>query len=891
MVFFILCLGMSMAWISDTPSAAAAGCTTPVFDFPNRYETGGSPSSIAPADFNGDGVLDLAALSSHPIGYGKLTLLYGDGEGGIASTATFNDMGKALFMIAIAAGDFDGDGHADVLITSTWPELGNASVFLYADSFQVEIPLRWTASEPYRYPSANRAIAVDFNADGKSDVALTGTHSDKVLVALGGTGGRFTDFKTFSPGGSGPAELVAHDFNGDGKLDLAVTNIFSGTVAILAGDGAGNFGAATTYPIGTRPSSIVTGDFNADNKIDLAVQLETHNEAGKAGLQDFAVLLGNGAGTFAAPSTFSSKSEIAADLAAVDFNGDGRTDIGMLDTNGRVTIFQSDGAGNFNLPTTIDSGLAGLSPSLVAPDMDGDGKPDLVVGGGNSEWGVSVLLNACGATVSRLNFAPYSFSSRDAYSAREGQTATITVNRSGSLAGAVTVDYSTSDGTESNKAVSPSDYKATSGTLRFADGEASKTFTIELADDTENELNEKFLVTLSNPTGSAALGLGRAATVRIIDTDLPLTFTVGNASVTEGEDHATVTVTRTNDPSVIGSLDYYTRDDDTFTLGCADATRNSGGAYARCDFATTFGRLNFTAGETQKTIKIPIIDDGHQEVPETFTIKVSNVAETPTTLDGTVTIQDNDAESRPNPIFTTPFFVRQHYFDFLLREPEPGEPWTAVLNKCSDVNNDPSCDRITVSQSFFRSPEFQLKGGYVFRLYKVAYNRLPTYPDLISYIRFVTPVSEAEVYARKAELANSFTRQYEFNVTYLSLANSDFVPALLGRYQLTQITTPDPAQPDGMAKVTLTRAALVNQLNTRALTHAQVLRAIADSDEVKEREFNNAFVAMQYYGYLRRTPEPAGYNAWLEVLRRGDIRTMVNGFMNSAEYKLRFGRL
>jgi len=75
------------------------------------------------------------------------------------------------------------------------------------------------------------------------------------------------------------------------------------------------------------------------------------------------------------------------------------------------------------------------------------------------------------------------------------------------------------------------------------------------------------------------------------------------------------------------------------------------------------------------------------------------------------------------------------------------------------------------------------------------------------------------------------------------------------------------------------------------LTRAQVLRAIADSDEVLSLEFNRAFVAMQYYGYLRRTPEAAGYNSWLAYLTAHptDSRTMVNGFMNSAEYRLRFG--
>ena len=134
-----------------------------------------------------------------------------------------------------------------------------------------------------------------------------------------------------------------------------------------------------------------------------------------------------------------------------------------------------------------------------------------------------------------------------------------------------------------------------------------------------------------------------------------------------------------------------------------------------------------------------------------------------------------------------------------------------------------------------------------------------------------------------------FTQRPEFNNLYGGLSNSGYVNALLARYQLTQVTTPDPQQPDGMVKVTLTAAELTNQLTAGTLTRAQVLRAIADSDQVGGAEFNNAFVAMQYYGYLRRKPDMAGFNAWLTVLQSGNIRTMINGFMNSAEYRLRFG--
>ena len=71
-----------------------------------------------------------------------------------------------------------------------------------------------------------------------------------------------------------------------------------------------------------------------------------------------------------------------------------------------------------------------------------------------------------------------------------------------------------------------------------------------------------------------------------------------------------------------------------------------------------------------------------------------------------------------------------------------------------------------------------------------------------------------------------------------------------------------------------------------------MLRAIADSDQVLAAEFNRAFVAMQYYGYLRRTPEQKGYNDWLNYLNAhpNDFREMVRGFVHSVEYRMRFGR-
>jgi hypothetical protein len=380
-----------------------------------------------------------------------------------------------------------------------------------------------------------------------------------------------------------------------------------------------------------------------------------------------------------------------------------------------------------------------------------------------------------------------------------------------------------------------------------------------------------------------------------------LQFSAPTFQRNEDGEHALLTVTRTGDTSTAVSTDYRTTDTDTFTVSCSDTTNNHGGAYARCDFATYVGRLDFAAGEQQKTIVIPIIDDAHDEGAETFQVSLSNAAGVVlgATSTATVTIEDNDAASASNPIPTSRrFFVRQQYLDFLSREPDASgfNNWLALLDECPNPNNAPgqpsNCDRIYVSgEGFFRSLEFGLKGSYVFRFYKVAFNRLPEYTEIVSDMSFVAGATEAEVYARKAQLSRLFTLRPEFRAAYDGLSNGAFVAALFGRYQLTQINTPDPSQPDGAVKVSFTQGALAGRLDTGALARAQVLRAVTDSDEVSGREFEPAFVAMQYYGYLRRKPEAEGYEAWLKVLRRGDARTMVDGFLNSAEYKLRFGRL
>ncbi|HKE59080.1 MAG TPA: Calx-beta domain-containing protein, partial [Pyrinomonadaceae bacterium] len=404
----------------------------------------------------------------------------------------------------------------------------------------------------------------------------------------------------------------------------------------------------------------------------------------------------------------------------------------------------------------------------------------------------------------------------------------------------------------------------------------------------------------STPTPSPTVSPTPTSTPTPAPTPGAIQFSGPDFIASEGDFDALITITRVGGASTAASV-YFQTVDDPAEVRCDDVVNNHGAAYARCDYASTGVTVSFAPGETQKTVDVPLNDDAFVEGPEIVHLRLSGRqgSTVGAPLSATLTILDNDVAVGPNPIDRPDSFVRQQYLDFLTREPEPTgfRSWAGLLYPCPDqFNNDPNtpsarCDRNIISSSFFRSQEFQLKGYFAFRLYRVAFGRLPTYTEIFADMQTVTGDTPEQVYLRKAALVDSFGQRPEFQTTYGSLSDADYVVALMQRYNLAAITTPNPANPDGADKVTFSRNDLVSQLNANGLTRGQVFRAIADSDEVKAAEYNRAFVAMQYYGYLRRTPEMDGYNSWLLYLEAhpADYRTMVNGFMNSVEYRLRFG--
>jgi urease beta subunit len=200
--------------------------------------------------------------------------------------------------------------------------------------------------------------------------------------------------------------------------------------------------------------------------------------------------------------------------------------------------------------------------------------------------------------------------SNSSYSVNENQgSVTVTVTRTSGSTGSVSVNYATSDG----PATAGNDYVATSGTLTFADGETSKTFTIPIIDDNLVENNETFNLALSNPTGGAALGSPATASVTIIDNDVPqpgiLQFSTSGYSVNENGGSATITVTRTGGSNVPVTVNYATSD---------------GTATAGADYTATSGTLNFAIGETSKTFTVPITNDTLVEGNETVNLTLSS---------------------------------------------------------------------------------------------------------------------------------------------------------------------------------------------------------------------------------------------------------------------------
>jgi hypothetical protein len=249
----------------------------------------------------------------------------------------------------------------------------------------------------------------------------------------------------------------------------------------------------------------------------------------------------------------------------------------------------------------------------------------------------------------------------------------------------------------------------------------------------------------------------------------------------------------------------------------------------------------------------------------------------------------------PNPIDDSQKFVRQQYLDFLNREPDADGLafWTGEIEQCGADAACREVKRINVSAAFFLSIEFQQTGYLVHRLYRATHARAPRLTEFAPDTRLiregvVVNVAgwEQRLEANKRAFVESWVQRSDFRALYDGKSNVEYVDALFANAGL---------QPSAAE-----RTALVDGLGAGTETRATVLRKVAENDSFARNEFNKAFVLMQYFGYLQRSPDDPpdadlnGYNFWLSKLDEFDgnfVRAeMVKAFLSAGEYRKRFGQ-
>ena len=230
-----------------------------------------------------------------------------------------------------------------------------------------------------------------------------------------------------------------------------------------------------------------------------------------------------------------------------------------------------------------------------------------------------------------------------------------------------------------------------------------------------------------------------------------------------------------------------------------------------------------------------------------------------------------------DPLETARFFVQQHYADFLSRPADAGglAYWSGQIAACGSDAACLSRKRVAVSAAFFIEQDFGDTGYYIYRMYQASYGRKPLYDEFTPDRASLT--GGTELAASKDEFANDWVERPAFVSAYPeNLVPEQFVNRLF-----------DTA---GLNGFNAERQAEINAMYA-GRSRAAVLQNVIEVGAFKEREYNPAFVQMQYFGYLRRDPDAAGYDFWLNVVNSRQVNNyhgMVCAFITSAEMQSRF---
>ncbi len=389
---------------SDATVAVLLGNGDGTFQPAVTYDAGGLYAlSVAVADVNGDGKPDLLVANncSKTCVTGTVGVLLGTGGGTFQPVVSYDFGG--IGATSVAAADVNHDGIPDVLVANQGVINGEGSVAVLLGNG--DGTLQTATAYPSGAYGSNSVAVGDINGDGNPDLVVanqceadgdyqnTSCANGTAAVLLGNGDGTFQPALTYASGGYAALSVAIADVNGDGKLDLvltnasaAYTNSSNGLIAVLLGSGDGTFQAAVAYaPGGYLADAIATADVDGDGNLDLVTANECASASNCAN-GGVGVLLGNGNGTFRAAATYTSGGYNATSVAVADLNHDGKPDVivandcvtGNNCANGTLGVLMGNGDGTFQ--PAVSPGSGGYSAQSVAvADVNGDGKPDLVV--------------------------------------------------------------------------------------------------------------------------------------------------------------------------------------------------------------------------------------------------------------------------------------------------------------------------------------------------------------------------------------------------------------------------------------------------------------------------------------------------------------------------------
>lgn len=661
----------AQVWLGNGDATFRAGPDVALAD-----ESSGTRGALV--DINGDGKLDYVGRLATPGSVDQFpgfAVWFGDGTGKLTYNANtrvlLSGVGEQFTALTPNVADVTGDGILDVIVRRigdtpevvVYPGRGNGT-------FAAPVTTPVTAD-----PGLNFA-SLDFDRDGKTDLVgwqYTAWSGVAPMVLRGLGGGRFAE-PVALPGDwsdRSPTRVVAGDFDHDGRPDLAVvaaraypeTPVTS--VRVYRGDGAGGF-TPETFAVGGET-------------VPRHVGLTDDGPWSLSGIATATPLPGN---------TWVEAGTVTPPLPPAPPPPPGGQPLTVTTTQGQPVRVQPPsvpGVKQFlDVNTHPGHGTVRIDDNGTPLDLGDDAFIYAPAAGfvGTDTW--TYLARNAGGRVSgtvqvtvQAPTSPVLSFSAATYSVGEAQgTREITVQRGGSTTEGVTVRYTVSDGT----AVAFLDYQASSGTLTFAAGETSKTLTVFLIDDPDEESNETVLFTLSNPTGGATLGSPSSAVLTITDDDgaepppsapAELRFSLSAYQVAETAGTAVITVQRLGSTAADVSVRYATAD---------------GTARAGQDYTAASGTLTVPAGALSAIFRISLLGDSLAEGEETVNLTLSDPLGAVLVSPSTAVLTINDAlASDPYPsnlivlanelthdVEAYAYFIKEAYRLYLKRLPDDG---------------------------------------------------------------------------------------------------------------------------------------------------------------------------------------------------------------------------